>query len=215
MTRKKHLIQSEYPYHVTARTHAGSVFRTSLPLTWEIMSDYLYLISHQFNLQVHAFVLMSNHFHLLVTTPDANLSAAMNYFMRETSKEINRFSGCENQNYGNRYFRCMIADPFYFDHVYKYVYRNPVEAGVVEKCEQYRFSTLHSLLGQSHTIIPMKFDPMLFELSNSPLKTLAWLNTSPQRSNLDCLNYRLTKQKLKFPLNRKNKSRHYLESGIY
>ena len=43
---------------------------------------------------------MGNHFHLLVTAPDGNLSAAMLYFMRETSREVSRRSGKINQTWG-------------------------------------------------------------------------------------------------------------------
>src|SRR5437868_8579917 len=109
MPRKRHITPAELPYHVSARTHSGIWFRSGPETTWHILCDYLYFVKFAFNLKIHSFVLMNNHFHLLVSTPDANLSKAMNYFMRESSKEINRLSGHENQVWGGRFYRTLIA----------------------------------------------------------------------------------------------------------
>jgi REP element-mobilizing transposase RayT len=66
------------------------------------------LINRAYKAEIHAFVLMSNHFHLVVSFPENNMSEAMNYFMRETSRMISRDAGRINQTYGSRYFRSII-----------------------------------------------------------------------------------------------------------
>jgi putative transposase len=200
MPRKKHPISSEFSYHVSARSHGGSWFRIPPDQAWKIMSNYLHFISFAYGVKIHAFVLMSNHFHLLISTPEANLSEAMNYFMRETSKEINRISGQIDQVFGNRYTRTLIDSDLYFDHAYKYVYRNPVKAGLARRCEEYPFSTLHGLLGQGRLTVPVIEDVRLFRAT--PERTLEWINTSPTIENDEALQRALQRKVLKIPANR-------------
>jgi putative transposase len=142
------------------------------------MEDYLYLVAHLYTLRIHSFVLMPNHFHMIVTNPEVNLSAAMNYFMRETSREITRLSGRINQTYGNRHHKSALSTHHYFMNAYKYVYRNPVRAGLSKYVEGYVFSTLNGTLGLSRQAIPLCQDPVLFA-PNFDDSTLAWLNKKP------------------------------------
>lgn len=82
-----------------------------MPDAWSVMGDYLYLTTHLFSLEILSFVLMGNHFHLLVRAPQANISPAMNYFMRETSREVSRLSGRINQTYGGRHHKSVVHTP--------------------------------------------------------------------------------------------------------
>ncbi len=142
------------------------------------MGDYLYLVHHAFNLKIHSFVLMSNHFHLMVTAPEDNLSQAMLYFMRETSREITRLSGRINQTYGARHHKTYLGNYHYFMNTYKYVYRNPVKAGICECVEEYPYSTLSGLCGLNHMIVPLELDTLAFSPSFSE-ENLGWLNRKP------------------------------------
>ena len=141
------------------------------------MQNYLFFIHHAFGIKIHAFVLMPNHFHLLVTDPLGLLSKALNCFMKETSLSIGSDAGRINQVYGSRNYKCMIDSYHYFTHAYKYLYRNPVKAGLVETVEAYPYSTLHGLLGNSQLVIPVEQDLLLF---NHFENTLNWLNTAPK-----------------------------------
>ena len=137
------------------------------------MSRHLFFIHHAYSIEIVAFVLMKNSFHLLLRTPLNNLSEAMRYFMRETSREITSASGRINQTYVQRHSRTIISTHHYFLHAYKYVYRNPVVSGHCGLAEDYRFSTLNGLIGRSHLLIPVVEDKTLF----SDLEgTLEWLN---------------------------------------
>lgn len=140
---------------------------------WQLMSIQLYFIRHAFDLEVLSFVLMANHFHLLVRAPQANLSTAMAFFMRETSRELARSSQRINMTYGGRFFRTSLTSHHHFLNAYKYVYRNPVQAGVVTRVEEYPWSTLPALIGLEHTTIPVTEDLTLFSDVEG---TLRWLN---------------------------------------
>ena len=176
MPRKYLPINSEFPYHISARTNNQDWFSISLKTVWEIMSEQLFFANHAYGLKIHSFVLMANHFHLLATSPSGNLSSAMNYFMRETSRAISRESGRTNHVYGGRYHKSLISNSHYYFHAYKYVYRNPIEAEICQRAEDYEFSTLFNLLGREKTIIPLVEDTILFENLQS---TLDWLNRKP------------------------------------
>jgi putative transposase len=173
MSRPKMILQSEFPYSVASRSRNRDWYDLPLEEVWQLMTEYLYLCKHAFNLQIHQFVLMSNHYHLVVTTPDSNLPDAMAYFNKATSEEIQRLTGRRNQIYGSRYYRTIISKAHYFLNTYKYIYRNPVQARVCDTVESYPFSTLYGLLGKSNLLVPLLVDTTLF---SDPAGTLAWLN---------------------------------------
>jgi putative transposase len=141
---------------------------------WDIFSRYLYFITLAYGVRIHSFVLMNNHFHMLITTPNANLDQAMNYLMREVSKAIGIESGDINQVFGGPYHWSVIKNRIYYEFAYKYVYRNPVEARLCERVEAYPYSSLRGLLGMDHLPFPA------FDNSNliaNPGGQLIWLNS--------------------------------------
>ncbi|CAN5585295.1 hypothetical protein BH10BDE1_BH10BDE1_36270 [soil metagenome] len=178
MPRKPILTTSTFPYHISARTVNREAFASDLDPVWSLMSDYLYLVAKAFDLSIHSFVLMPNHFHLLVSSPPGNLSPSLNHFMRETSRGITQITGRINQTYGCRNHKTVIGSYQYFLNAYKYVYRNPVRAGLCERVEDYKFSTLSGLLGFRQIVIPLAEDMILFP-ERFDDTALDWLNSKP------------------------------------
>lgn len=199
MPRPKLLLQSEFPYHVTGRCINKEWFNIPMDVVWHIMSDQLFYCVAAFNIQIHAFTLMQNHFHLMIRTPEANLDKAMQSFMGDTSRRLTAAGNRINQTYGSRYFRCVIGSPHYYLHAYKYIYRNPVEAGLCKMVEEYPYSTLRGLLGQNHLFIPVLPDETLFSDVEG---TLAWLNNSP--TSQDWKDVENAMRRSKFRLRRSN-----------
>lgn len=196
MARKHVPMQSEFPYHVTARCINREWFTIPVTDVWDVMSEQLAFVSHAFNFQILAFVLMNNHFHLIVKTPLANLCDGMGWFMRETSRSINRLGDRENQNYGGRYFRSLLGTNHYFLNAYKYLYYNPVKANLCESVLDYKFSTLPGLLGQSKLIFPVYYDQTLFSDVSG---TLNWLDCAPRDENWDAVRRALRRKEFKLP----------------
>ncbi|MGZ3769192.1 MAG: transposase [Bdellovibrio sp.] len=212
MPRKNFINQTELPYHVTARCINRDWFSVDMPVVWDIMTRHLYFIHLAFDVRIHAFVLMSNHFHLIIRSPNQNLSAAMMYFMRETSRELTHLSSRINQTYGSRFHRSLLSSPLYYLHAYKYLYRNPVTAGICSKVEEYPFSTLPALLGNSRVDIPI-FDDWNWGSLNEREETLKWLNTSPSKENLESVRKALRKSVFKIP--KKNRKPSTLENQAF
>ena len=177
-------LSGEYPIHITARCNNKTVFPIPLSDAWELFSDYLHLIHHHYNIKIHSFVLMSNHFHLIVSDPELNLSKAMAVFMRETSKEIGRMSGRINKTWGTRFHSCIIQNTQYYQSAYKYNYRNPVAAGICKRVEEYPWSSIQLLLGKKKGLIPLLEDETLF---SDPEGTLNWLNEPYKKEEAEAL----------------------------
>lgn len=163
---------------------------------WEIMSEQLYFISFGFGVEVHAFVLMNNHFHLLLSTPEANLSEAMSWFMRETSRALTRAGNRMNQTYGGRHFRCVVGSHHYYLNAYKYLYANPLKAGMCSNVTDYPYSSLRGLLGLDQLAFPVVEDLTLF----SDLEgTLDWLNQVPSEENWEVVRRALRRKEFGLP----------------
>jgi putative transposase len=199
MGRQPRIIQTAFPIHIVARTNNREEFPIRRTLAWRILCDYLYLLSTGFKLGIHSFVMMPNHFHLIVSDPEGELSAAMAYFMREVTREMNRHSGKVNKLWGGTYHSSIISDPLYYLHAYKYVYRNPVKAGLVDRCESYRFSTLAALLGEELAEFPMIEDVTLL---NDPCSTIEWLNTPYSERDTETLQRALKRKKFSLSIDR-------------
>jgi REP element-mobilizing transposase RayT len=203
MPRPKTILQSQFPYHVRGRSHNRDWFNIPLEDVWQIMTRELYFLNKAYQVKIHSFVLLNNHFHLIISTPEANIDKALWYFMTNVSREINFQAGTINQVFGSRYFKCVIESYHYYVNAYKYVYRNPVQAGIVQLCEDYSFSTLHGLLGASHLLVPMEEDTLLFP---SVEENLRWLNEKPDEDLWLQVGLALSKNKFTLAKNNSNKA---------
>jgi len=206
MARITTVHQSNFPYHVAGRCINQDWFKIPMIDVWEIFSEQLHFIRHAYNIRILAFVLMNNHYHLLVRTPDANLAEGMGWFNRECSRTLTRHGNRINQTYGARYFRCLIATNHYYLNAYKYIYRNPVTAGVCDSVESYPFSSLNGLLGGSKLTIPIEEDLTLFDDVEG---TLNWLNQAPSLENWEAVRKALRRRE--FRLGKVNRKPHPLE----
>jgi putative transposase len=199
------------PYHIAARCINKEWFASPTKDVWEIFNNELFLVQKQFDLKIHSFVLMSNHFHLLASAPNADLSIAMNYFLRESSKQILKANHRLNGTFAGRFFRSRIQGYHHFTTVYKYVYRNPVEAGLCRFVEEYPWSTLNGLLGFSKLILPLQEDTLLFD--SGVEQTLKWLNQKPNDENRNSV--RLAIRRPIFTLPTRNRKANCLEQQLY
>jgi putative transposase len=145
MPRKKLIRTNLFPYHVTARCNNKENFCINKREAWNIFSKVFRKITIEFKVKIHCFVLMENHFHLMITTPNENLDEVMYWVMKTVTLEIQKKSGRINRIFGGRYKWSLIRDEKYYYNVYKYIALNPVNAGITKKVEHYTYSTFHFL----------------------------------------------------------------------
>lgn len=182
----------------------------SMPHVWSIMEDTLFLTQKCFDIKIHSFVLMSNHYHMILSAPQKNLSLAVGRFAQQTSLTIVKATGRINNLWAQRFHRCEITSLHYFYNAYKYVYQNPVRASICEKVEDYPYSTLHGLLGRAKLLVPVSDDAILFDGDFN--KNLDWLNARPSDENSDAIRRGLRRQK--FTLPKINSRLHPLERDL-
>ena len=145
MPRKPMPISSEYPYHVYARSNNKENFYIPIEICWSIFIYHLKEISTRFKLQIHAFVLMNNHYHMVCTSYEKfPLPIVMEWFQRSINREINKKAERINHLFGGPYKGSLITHSNYFYNVIRYVYQNPVSANIVNKVEYYPFSTIQN-----------------------------------------------------------------------
>lgn len=191
MPRAKAILQSEFPYNISARCINREWFNLPMSTAWEIFCQELTRTTHEHNLRIHSFVLMSNHYHLIASTPDANISQCMHQFMTRTSRKLTRAGNRINETFAGRHYKCILQHPNYFLNAYKYNYRNPVSAGMCERVEAYPYSTLHGKLKLSKLLIPICEDTTL---SFDQIGTLKWLNTAPNPEKIEAFRFGLRRQ---------------------
>jgi putative transposase len=178
MGRKTLIRSKEHPYHITARVNNQQPFPCNLQEAWKIHIEQLVEIESRFSVKIHAFVLMDNHFHLLISTPEDDLGIVMQQFMRSVTKIMNSRTGRSGRIFGAKYHWSLINSMNYFDCALKYIYRNPVKAKRSVEVTQYPFSTLNAALGKHR--LPFQIHPPTGETSVIPNRNekdfVTWLN---------------------------------------
>ena len=121
-------------YHVMARGDGGkNVFDDDKDrFAW---TDLMEKAHGRFGWRVHAWVLMGNHFHMLIETPEPNLVAGMKWVLGVFSQGWNRRRGRRGHVFQGRYKAVVVngeaADGSYFKIVADYIHLNPVRSGWV------------------------------------------------------------------------------------
>lgn len=145
-------LRFQYPgaiYHVMARGDGGkTVFENKADC--EVFLHRLGEACGSCGWRVHAWVLMGNHFHLLLETPQANLVAGMKWLLGVFSQTWNRARGRKGHVFQGRYKAVPVsgsdADQHYFRIVADYIHLNPARAGLAGglhgKLADYRWSSL-------------------------------------------------------------------------
>ncbi|MGZ3789777.1 MAG: transposase [Bacteriovorax sp.] len=191
MPRKPLILSENLPYHVTARAHNKEPFPLPIKRVWEL-ANYSFKEAneiHQINLI--SFVLMNNHYHMLLYTPNRNLDRFMYEFNKRLALKIQSESGVINQIFGGRYKGCLIQSQQYLSNCYRYVYQNPVRAGLVNRAEEYSYGTLQCSMGRSRFAIPIH-DKFGFKDGYG----LSWLNENIRDHELDSLKKSLSRSVL-------------------
>ena len=94
-----------------------------------------------FNLKVSSYCLMSTHYHLLVQTPDGNLSRCMRHLNGIYTQRFNVVNKCDGTLFRGRYKSILVDADSYLLELVRYIHRNPLRAGIAKKPDQYVWSS--------------------------------------------------------------------------
>lgn len=132
--------------------------------------DLLKNSCERFNLKVYAFVLMSNHAHLMLETCDANLSDAMHWIKTSYSVWFNRSRNRAGHLFQGRYYSVLIEDESYYLELSRYIHLNPVRAGRVKRPEDYLWSSCGDYVRNNQKWPWIDREPLLSELGGKGMK---------------------------------------------
>ena len=127
-------------YHIMNRgRRAENVFLDKEDYEWflELLKDS----SEMWNVRTAACCLMPNHYHMLIQTLDANLSRFMRHVNGVYTQRFNRFHGCDGHLFRGRFKSILVDKDAYLLQLVRYIHRNPLEAGIVDKLDGYEWSS--------------------------------------------------------------------------
>lgn len=142
-------LRIEYPgafYHVTARgNEKRNVFRDDSDRGAFLSA--LERVNNRYNWICHAYCLMGNHYHLLVETPDGNLSIGMRQLNGVYTQLFNKRHTRTGHLFQGRYQAVLIQKDEHLLEVCRYVVLNPVRAGMVKRLEDWTWSSYLATAG--------------------------------------------------------------------
>ncbi len=133
----------EYPnalYHVLSRGNGGQdIYRSDddRHLFLSLLED----LSERFNIDIYAYVLMDNHYHLLLKTKNANLSKAMQWFGTTYTRKFNLNNHTSGHLFQGRFKSMIVENDAYLLRLSCYIHRNPLKAGMVKRLSDYPWSS--------------------------------------------------------------------------
>jgi putative transposase len=133
-------------YHITSRgNERKAIFRGDEDRLGFL--DTLQKVNERFNWICHAYCLMNNHYHLIVETPDGNLSMGMRQLNGIYTQDFNRRHHRVGHVFQGRYKAILIEKESYLVEVSRYVVLNPVRAKAVQKPEDWNWSSYRGTAG--------------------------------------------------------------------
>ena len=136
-------LRIEYPgafYHVMHRGNAGTdIFKSKRDRVRFL--EYLSKAVERYELRIHTYCLMTNHYHLLIETPQANLSQAIKWINVSYAAYFNRKRRRSGHLFQGRYKAILVDADEYLTHVSRYIHLNPLRARMVDHLKDYQWSS--------------------------------------------------------------------------
>lgn len=144
-------LRIEFPgglYHVTARGNGRqSIFADDVDRERFLL--VLTSVVSRYHVLCHAYCLMANHYHLLLETPEANLSRAMRQLNGVYSQAFNRRHGRPGHVLEGRFHAQVVGKDAYLRAVCRYIVLNPVRAGLVTHPGHWLWSSYGATAGEA------------------------------------------------------------------
>lgn len=154
-------------YHVTSRGDG----REAIYLSDEDRLNWLAVLGQvcaRFNWVIHAWCQMSNHYHLLVETPEANLSIGMRQLNGVYTQNFNRAHARVGHVFQGRYKAILVERDAYLLELARYIVLNPVRARMVTEPQEWPWSSCSAMLGQAPAPVWLNVSGILGAFSDKP-----------------------------------------------
>ena len=114
---------------------------------------FLSTLKYQFdgNAEILAYVLMNNHFHLLIKTADKIRSRFLSHTLNSYSQYYNHRYKRRGTIYDSKVNRVKIEDELYLKRLICYIHNNPVKSGICNKPNEYKWSSYNAIISTNHS----------------------------------------------------------------
>ena len=151
MPRRNRVVYSNAFYHVMNRGKDHQrIFHDER--YYQEFLDVLGQASERFTAIFHAYCLMGNHYHLLVQTPESNISRIMRHINGVYTQKYNRLAGTDGSLFRGRFKAIVVDEDAYLLQLSRYIHLNPIanKKPLVTHLENYRWSSYRAYLGKTH-----------------------------------------------------------------
>ncbi len=149
-------LRIEYPhafYHLIARGQRRDVIFYADDDRQEFLERLKETVG-KYKLRVHAYVLMNNHYHLLLETPLGNLSTAMHFFHASYTNWFRTKHRLVGSIFQGRFKSILVEKDAYLLELSAYIHLNPVRAGISERPEEYVWSSFGGYCARNNQDFP-------------------------------------------------------------
>lgn len=162
-------LRIEFPgalYHVTSRGNQRSpIYRHDADR--QVWLAMLALVCKRHNFVVHSFCQMTNHYHLLIETVEANLSRGMRQLNGLYSQYFNRRHQLVGHLFQGRYKAILVQKESYLLELSRYVVLNPLRANVVASLDDWHWSSHRYVVSQDDPPRWLERDALLARFGNT------------------------------------------------
>ena len=142
MTRPWRIQYKGAIYHIMSRgVGRGKIFLDNDD--YSRFLEYVEKAREKFNLDIFAFILMGNHYHLFLRTNEPNLSRIMQWIQTSYSVYYNHKHNRSGHFFQGRYKSIIVGEESYWISLSMYIHLNPVRAGIVKEPGKYKWSSYH------------------------------------------------------------------------
>ena len=135
--------------------------------------------------RVHAWVLMDNHYHLFIETPEANLVEGMKWFQNTYTRRFNVRHKAWGRLFGDRYKAILVEGEsrYYYETLLDYIHLNPVRAGLIKpENKQSVLDYPWSSIANGYALQPNERKPWM--VCSDGLKSFGFLDTHDGRREM-------------------------------
>jgi REP element-mobilizing transposase RayT len=161
-------LRIQYPhavYHVTARgNERNAIVRDDIDRD-RFVQTVAEMVEH-YRVVCHAWVLMDNHYHLLIETPDPNLSRAIRHLNGVYTQAFNRRHHRVGHLFQGRFKAILVDKETYLLELCRYVVLNPVRAGMVKHPHTWRWSSYRGTVGTAPSPSWLSVDWLLGQMAD-------------------------------------------------
>jgi putative transposase len=156
-------LRIEFPgavYHITSRGNAKQVIFLHNQDRGKLI-EILSTVIERFHWFCHAYCLMDNHYHLIVETPEGNLSQGMRQLNGVYTQVFNQRHQRIGHLFQGRYKAIIVEKDSHLLSLCRYVVLNPVRAGMVRKPEEWAWSSYRATIGAAKRPLFLKVEWLL------------------------------------------------------